>query len=203
MPELALVKPGGMPYLGAYLKPAKVTAPTEVSLKQIVSSKQPKLSKLVEKSKIQAATKSVMSQEPVDLSAPAIIPTAQNGTGEPSGSAAGLPNTSTHRMGLSGELGGISGGSVDEEVIALLKTTPVYPRKAARSKQEGWVKIEFTITAEGLVSEPKVISAKPRRIFDRAALKAIRNWRFKPRTIQGKAVSRRAVQVIEFRLAAG
>jgi protein TonB len=92
---------------------------------------------------------------------------------------------------------------LEEEVVALLKTAPKYPRKAARSGKQGWVKIEFTITAQGEVVDPKVIASKPRRIFDRAAFKAIKQWRFKPKMVDGKAVPRRAVQVIEFKLATG
>ena len=98
---------------------------------------------------------------------------------------------------------GASPSGREDEVVALYKFPPEYPRKAARSGEEGWVKIEFTITSQGEVDDPKVVASKPRRIFDRAALKAIRKWRFKPKTVDGIAVPRRAVQVIEFRLASG
>ena len=83
----------------------------------------------------------------------------------------------------------------------MLKLAPEYPRKAARSGKEGWVKLEFTITRQGTVSDPVVVDAKPRRIFDRAALRAIRKWRFKPKVAGGKPVARRATQIMEFKLA--
>ena len=101
--------------------------------------------------------------------------------------------------GLTGELTGI--GSSSDEVIPLLRIEPSYPRKAARAREEGWVKIEFTITKNGTVVDPVIVEARPRRTFNRSALAAIRKWQFKPKLSDGQPVSRRASQVIEFKLA--
>jgi len=90
--------------------------------------------------------------------------------------------------------------SGDGDVVPIVRITPIYPRKAALKGIEGWVKLEFTITKEGTVSDVKVLDAKPRRIFNRAAIKSILRWKFKPRVVSGKAVARRATQTIEFRL---
>jgi protein TonB len=87
------------------------------------------------------------------------------------------------------------------DVVALFRVDPVYPRKAARNGDEGWVKVEFTITELGSVVDPVVVDARPRRTFNRAAVAAIRQWRFKPRLVSGKPVAVRATQVIEFKLA--
>jgi protein TonB len=92
-------------------------------------------------------------------------------------------------------------GQGDDEAIPVLRIEPAYPRKAARSGEEGWVKIEFTITEHGTVVDPVVVEARPRRVFDRSALAAIRQWQFRPRLDNGEPVARRASQVIEFRLA--
>jgi TonB family protein len=103
---------------------------------------------------------------------------------------------------ISGPAGAMSGdGSGSDEVIPLLRIDPAYPRKAAQSGKEGWVRIEFTITEHGTVVDPVVVEARPRRIFNRSALTAIRKWQFKPRLADGKPVSRKASQVIEFNLA--
>lgn len=90
--------------------------------------------------------------------------------------------------------------SGDGDVVPIVRITPMYPRKAAIKGIEGWVKLEFTITQAGTVSDVKVLSAKPRRMFNRAAIKSILRWKFKPRVVSGKAVARRATQTIEFRL---
>ena len=50
---------------------------------------------------------------------------------------------------------------------------------------------------ETLAALPEWV-ARPR--YDRSALKAIRKWRFKPKKQNGRAVSRRATQIIEFSL---
>ena len=74
-----------------------------------------------------------------------------------------------------------------------------YPRPALLSGIEGWVDLEFTITAEGIPTDVKVTGAKPKRTFDRAAVDAIRQWRFVPITRNGVAVDQRATLRITFK----
>jgi protein TonB len=77
---------------------------------------------------------------------------------------------------------------------------PKYPRRALSRKQKGWVKVQFIITASGKVKSPFVVSSKPSGVFDKAALKAIRRWKFKAKIVNGQAVAQRAVQTIKFKL---
>jgi len=142
---------------------------------------------------------------PAVASTPKVLPdtrTAQQKADAPDMTAASMTASATPAtpdMGeLSGELTGIGSG---DEVIPLLRIEPSYPRKAARAREEGWVKIEFTITEHGTVVDPVVVEARPRRTFNRSALAAIRKWQFKPKLNDGQPVSRRASQVIEFKLA--
>lgn len=86
------------------------------------------------------------------------------------------------------------------DIIPLVRIEPQYPREAAISRIEGWVKVEFTITEVGTVKDPKVLEATPSRVFNREAIRAILKWKFKPRVVDGVAVERRATQTIEFRL---
>ena len=88
----------------------------------------------------------------------------------------------------------------NDEVIPLVRIAPRYPQKAARSGIEGWVKLEIQITEAGTVENARVIDAEPKRIFNRAAKQAIIKWKFKPKLVDGKAVSRTATQIIEFNL---
>ena len=90
--------------------------------------------------------------------------------------------------------------SGDGGIITLVAIAPNYPRKALIAKIEGWVKVEFTVTAAGTVINPKVIKAKPAQIFNSEALRAISKYRFKPRRVNGQAVSQVATQTIEFKL---
>ena len=90
--------------------------------------------------------------------------------------------------------------TAEGDIIPLVIIRPMYPRDAAISGIEGWVKIEFTITAVGTVKKPRVIEAKPARVFNREAIRAILKWKFKPRVVGGVAVERQATQVIDFAL---
>ncbi len=95
-------------------------------------------------------------------------------------------------------------GTVDKtaegDIIPLVVIRPMYPRDAAMKGIEGWVKVEFTITAIGTVKDPRVIDSDPPRIFNREALRAILKWKFKPRVVDGVPVDRPATQIIGFDL---
>lgn len=90
--------------------------------------------------------------------------------------------------------------TAEGDIIPVVVIRPMYPRDAALSGIEGWVKVEFTITAIGTVQDARVIDANPSRIFNREAIRAILKWKFKPRVVDGVAVDRRATQIIEFNL---
>jgi len=55
---------------------------------------------------------------------------------------------------------------------------PVYPRDALRDGVSGEVTVAFTVNPDGSVSGASVVSSNPRRVFDAAALDAIRKWKF-------------------------
>jgi protein TonB len=89
----------------------------------------------------------------------------------------------------------------DRDVIPLVRIAPDYPPRALSRGLEGWVQVQFTITATGTVKDPVVVNADPKNIFDDAALKAIARWRYNPRVEGGVAVERVGVQtIIRFQL---
>ncbi len=134
---------------------------------------------------------------------------AKGRTGTSSGSKPKHAGRGKAASGTGGSRGKSRGGKSSRDakstgnsgVVVLSRPKPTYPSKAMRSGKEGWVKVSFTITEQGTVKNPKVVAAKPRRIFDRSALQAIRKWRFKPKTVAGKPVRTKATQLIEFNLA--
>lgn len=94
----------------------------------------------------------------------------------------------------------MSAGS-DRDVIPLVRINPDYPPRALSRGLEGWVQVQFTITATGTVKDPIVVNAEPKNIFDDAALKAIARWRYNPKVEAGVAVERVGVQtIIRFQL---
>ena len=90
---------------------------------------------------------------------------------------------------------------MDDEVIPLVRIPPRYPRAASRRGLEGVVTVSFTITKQGLVRDAVVVNATTKNIFNKAALKAIAKWKFKPKVVDGQPVERQATQEIEFKLA--
>lgn len=97
-------------------------------------------------------------------------------------------------LGITGgpSLGGISS---DADVIPLVRIEPTYPPRAAAKRIEGWVRVEFGISATGAVKDARVIASDPPGIFDRAALRGIRRWKYKPKIEDGVPVERHGIRV--------
>lgn len=99
------------------------------------------------------------------------------------------------------DAGGRGGGGSDgRNLVVLHRVQPRYPSRAAARGVEGWVRLEVTVSPAGTVSDARVVDASPKGVFDRAALEAIRQWRFKPAFREGRAVEQQAEQTIRFRL---
>jgi protein TonB len=68
------------------------------------------------------------------------------------------------------------------------------------SKTEGSVTLLIEVNEFGQVSGARVIDAEPARVFNSAALKAVRKWAFHPKKIAGQGVPFQVTQTIEFTL---
>lgn len=75
---------------------------------------------------------------------------------------------------------------------------PVYPEAARKKGVEGWVELAFTVTPNGTVEDVEVRNASPANVFDDAAVRAIRAWRFKPVERNGEKVAQRAMVRLRF-----
>lgn len=73
---------------------------------------------------------------------------------------------------------------------------PIYPPKAVNHNLEGFVDVLFDIQVDGTVTNARVVRSEPGRIFDRAALNAIRKSQYAPHQVNGTAVK---VQDVENR----
>ncbi|HVF35153.1 MAG TPA: energy transducer TonB, partial [Candidatus Saccharimonadia bacterium] len=82
----------------------------------------------------------------------------------------------------------------------LRSVQPGYPPEAVRKRQEGWVELEFTVGADGRVSNVSVARAQPPRVFDREAIRAMQQWTFRPAIDGGQPVQSRRRQRMEFKL---
>lgn len=100
-------------------------------------------------------------------------------------------------------------GISDGEYLPIVKVQPQYPRRALSRGMTGWVIVEFTVTAQGLVENPFVVSNcgwiknarnegecfdSPNSVFDSAAKKAALKFKYKPKVIDGEPVATAGVQ---------
>jgi len=83
----------------------------------------------------------------------------------------------------------------DSDVVPIVRVNPQYPLRASERGIEGWVIVEFTISKLGTVKNPVILQSHPSSIFDRAALKAIRKWKYNPKIEGGEPVERPGVKV--------
>ena len=92
----------------------------------------------------------------------------------------------------------------DTDVVPLVRVNPQYPERAAMRGVEGWVEVEFTIGRAGGVEDARVVRSEPSSIFNRAALRAIRKWKYNPKIEEGTAIERPGVRVrLKFELKDG
>ena len=97
--------------------------------------------------------------------------------------------------------GGFSMASADGDAVPLVRVPPQYPERAAQRGIEGRVLVEFTISKSGSVKDAKVIAYEPSQIFNKAAIKAILQWKYNPKIENGEPVEQRGIRIaIPFRL---
>ena len=92
-------------------------------------------------------------------------------------------------------VGGMGGVALDSDVTPLVRIEPQYPRKAAMQGIEGWVLLKFDISPAGTVGNIEILGSKPGRIFDRAAIRALRKWKYRPKMEDGKPVEQKNLKI--------
>jgi protein TonB len=183
-PELARIEPGAKPYLGAVAKPKPKPKPKP----------EPK-ARPKPKAKPAPAPRPKARPAPQrpQATAPARSGASRSGDQAAGGSAQGRaakpqPKPKPKAQG------------VTRAASAISTPQPSYPQAARRARQEGWVDVQFTITASGRVTGVRVVGSSPRGVFDQSALRTVQRWRFRPRMVNGKATSQSTRQRIYFRL---
>lgn len=70
-----------------------------------------------------------------------------------------------------------------------------YPKRLIGLGMTGWVRLKFTINERGEVEDPEVLESAPRTYFVRAAIQAIKKYRFAPPMLDGVPTALPDVQV--------
>ncbi len=66
------------------------------------------------------------------------------------------------------------------------RVEPVYPRLAIKIQREGRVELHTIIGTDGTIQSLEVVSGDP--LFIQSALSAVREWRYRPTILNGRAV---------------
>ena len=69
---------------------------------------------------------------------------------------------------------------------------PKFPPDASQRGIDGWVDLQFLVNTDGSVGELMIVGAQPVGIFEKAALDAVRHWRYQPLMRDGQPATQRA-----------
>lgn len=91
----------------------------------------------------------------------------------------------------------VRGGVVSAPKL-IHRVQPIYPALAATNRVEGDVEVEALIDQTGKVTSTKAISGPV--LLRRAAMDAVRQWRYSPALLDGKPISTQYKVTVSFRI---
>ena len=77
---------------------------------------------------------------------------------------------------------------------------PRYPAEAARRRESGTVLVRVDVGPDGVPTSTSIVQSSRSRSLDKAALDAVRRWRFQPAVVDGHPTVGSVVVPIEFNL---
>jgi protein TonB len=142
-----------------------------------------------------------------------VMPTAHSSAppAASAGSSAGIPSSLKSQMAsmtpessgakpVEAAMSSIEPVSLPESAARELLAQPVepeYPAAAKTSGQRGSVVLQVLIGRDGAVQDAKFLQGS--LVFARAAIDAVKQWRFKPYSMNGRAVSVQSVITLNFK----
>jgi protein TonB len=73
--------------------------------------------------------------------------------------------------------------------VVILNTPPNYPETARRAGWEGRVTVRVEVSADGVPTSVTLGKSSGYGVLDQAALRAVKSWRFQPRSVGGVAMA--------------
>ena len=144
----------------------------------------------------------------VHLEAPKVSPkrTAENGSepdaramsGEPEGDANALGAELASNKQPAAPAAPVAVGGQVRQARLVSTVPPEYPSLARAQHVSGGVTIDALIDANGRVTKMKVLSGPT--LLEQAAMDALRQWKYEPAMLDGKAVPMHLTVTIQFRL---
>lgn len=148
-----------------------------------------------------------LTQETPDASAePNQNATSNNIEGKPGGGIEGIPGGYPGATGIG--TGFLPGAESDKPIVInpdvtqpvlIQKIMPDYPRIAINAHIQGFVFLEAVITRTGTVEELRVLHS-PHPLLDQAAVKAVKQWLYRPALVNGRPVKVYFNVTVEFKI---
>ena len=74
------------------------------------------------------------------------------------------------------------------QLVLAIGFPPEYPINAIHRNIEGYADVGFSVSKSGTVVNPYIIKSEPGSTFDRAALKSLQKFKYKPQHVNGQPV---------------
>jgi protein TonB len=184
-PKTATAIPPDKPSAGVGNSPViRIAADSEPGTKQADSAP------IHVKSTARAKTQAQAEESAPSLPSPLAVASAndRNLSGLMASASSSVPRPSLATVRISQ---GVSQG------LLIKRVQPKYPPAALAVRAQGAVQIEATINKEGNVTNLKVLSGDP--VLARAALEAVRQWRYKPYYLDGDPVEIQTQITVNFK----
>ena len=82
--------------------------------------------------------------------------------------------------------------------LLLQKVLPSYPERAVRARLQGPVVLQAFIARDGTIQDLKLIRGS--LLLGQAAYNAVRQWRYQPYLVNGRAVEAQTLVTVDFKL---
>ena len=93
-----------------------------------------------------------------------------------------------------------SASAASSAPVPLSQPAPRYPREAMRAGAEGLVRVSVEVGPDGVPTSVSLASGSGHRELDRAALDAVRRWRFSPAHANGRPTVGNVIVPVQFTL---
>lgn len=99
------------------------------------------------------------------------------------------------------EVGPLDPGAGSSTIVPIFRIAPDYPPSALRRGIEGHVDLIFDVAPSGKTENIRVLDAQPGGVFEKAAIRTLGKWKYKPPVKDGVPYGQRGMTTrISFRL---
>jgi protein TonB len=150
----------------------------------------------------QAAKKAVTVTPESPSKAEAVLPPSPQALNVASNASdkalAGIVGASANHIALPSASGTLKVSQGVTQGLLIKKVSPAYPQQALQMRIQGSVQLQASISKEGQISNVKALSGDA--ILARAAVDAVKQWKYKPYTLNGEPVGIQTEITVVFKL---